>query len=122
MATVDISRTWPLSLVTVTALLGVAIAVWEYSVPLTGVNGSLGALVVLLSSVLLTLDAVMLFFLKSRALRGVMLTLEVLGAVGTFAAAWFLHSWWLMAAMILLMIGIAVELAMKRAVPAERIS
>lgn len=104
------------------ALVGTAIALWGYFAPMTGIDGTAGALLVVVSSLLLVLDGVILLFLPSGAVRTIMLTLGVLGALGTFAAAGFLHAWWLMAAMVVVALGLAADIFMKHSSPAPRTS
>ena len=62
--------------VTLAALIGVAIALFYYLAPLTGVTGTIGAMVVVGTSLLVALAGVVLWFRHSGALAG---TVRVLG-------------------------------------------
>jgi len=114
MTRFDPARDWGLALMFLAALLATAIALRNYLAPMTGVTGTLGALLVVVSGLLLVLDAIVLFFLPRGTLRTILLTLAVLGAVGTFAAAWFLHAWGLMAAVVVVAFAIIVDVIVRR--------
>ncbi len=102
---------WGAALVILAALAGLGLSLWYYFAPLTGVNGSAGALLVIVASALLIVDGIVLYLTGPGALRVVFIVLGILGAVGTLAAAWFLHGWWLMAAMVVVLLGIVVSIA-----------
>ncbi|MEE2951455.1 hypothetical protein SAMN06297251_11471 [Fulvimarina manganoxydans] len=93
------------------AIIGLIIAAYLYITPLTGITGSFGAILVIVSSALLILDGVMLLGAVTPGSRGVWLTLGFLGALGTLAAAWFLHAFFLMAAMVVVLVGLVMALA-----------
>lgn len=90
--------------------VGLAAAVYGYATPLTGITGSLGALVVICSSAALVLAGVLLLVLRSRGLRVTFEVLALLGIVGTAAAAWFLHSWILVGAMAVALVALVVAM------------
>lgn len=92
------------------SLAGTALALYAYFTPLTGVTGSPGALLVVVSSVLLIIDALILWFGPPGFIFGLFCVLGLLGAIGTLAAAWFLHGWWLMAAMAVALVGLILAL------------
>ena len=93
------------------AVIGLIIAAYLYITPLTGITGSVGAILVIASSALLILDGVMLLGAVTPGSRGLWLTLGFLGALGTLAAAWFLHAMVLMAAMVVVIVGLVMALA-----------
>jgi hypothetical protein len=68
-----------------------AVSLYGYLAPLTGINGSLGALLVCISSVGLMIDGILLSASKSRRARFLWLLLGLIATVGTFLAAYFLH-------------------------------
>lgn len=93
-------------LVAAAALAGLAVSLYLYLAPLTGVNGTLGALLVAVASAALVVDGLCLAFVWSRAARLVWYVLGFLGAILTLAAAYFLHAWLLMAAMIVVLVAL----------------
>lgn len=95
------------------ALVGMGIALWYYLATETGVDGTWGALLVVISCLLLALDALILFFMPAGGLRVTLVVLGFLGAAGTLAAAWFLHAWWLMAAMVVLAIALVAAMMVR---------
>ncbi|QQO19883.1 hypothetical protein JJB98_08170 [Bradyrhizobium diazoefficiens] len=97
--------------VLVAAAAGALLALYYYLVPLTGVTGTPGALLVIGSSLALVIDALVLWFSGRRLLFGVFWTLGLLGALCTLTAACFLHAWWLSAAMMVVLVGLVVTLA-----------
>lgn len=90
------------------SLAGLAISIYSYLTPLTGITGTPGALLVIGSCGALSVAALLLYILSPGVWRGIFVTLSYLGLVGTFAAAWFLHAWFLMAAMIIALIGLLI--------------
>ncbi len=101
------------ALMLVAALVGAGIALWSYFDRSSGIGGTAGAMLVVVSSLLLALDALIFFFLPSGALRATIATLGFLGAIGTLVAAWFLHAWWLMAAIVLVVLALILALAVR---------
>ncbi|MEI4473767.1 hypothetical protein [Frigidibacter sp. MR17.24] len=101
------------------AIGGCAVALYNYFVPLTGVTGSGGALLVIVSSALVAAAALVLPALAGRAGRVVLRTLAGLGILGTALAGLLLHEGWLVLAMAIALAGLAIDLAQSRA-PARR--
>ena len=99
------------------AIVGIALSIYYFLAPLTGINGTPGALLVIVSSLLLAIDALILWFGPPRALFWLLWALAVLGALGTFTAAWFLHAWWLMGATAVIFVGLVVTLFPARKSP-----
>jgi quinoprotein glucose dehydrogenase len=95
--------------VTLAALIGVAIALFYYLAPLTGVTGTIGAMVVVGTSLLVALAGVVLWFRHSGALAGTVRVLGWLLALGTLFAAWLLHEFWLVAAMAVALVAASVD-------------
>lgn len=100
-------------IVLVAAGAGVLLGLYYYAVPLTGITGAPGVLLVIGSSVALVIDAVVLWFGGRGWVFGVFWTVGLLGALGTLAAACFLHAWSLSAAMMIVLIGLIVTIAVK---------
>lgn len=101
----------------IAGIAATAIALWGYTAPLTGITGSPGALLVVLSSLLLALDAAVLLAISPGALRATVVVLGLLGALGTLVAAWFLHAWWLMAAVAVFALAIIAAAILQRRNP-----
>ena len=96
----------------VASLIGLALAVFNYLNRGDGIAYSPGALLVLVSTVLiLAASIVVLIDLGLPAwLGGVLYGLIILGLIGTGLAAWFLDSYWLTALMIVGLIGCLFQL------------
>ncbi|MCE3026169.1 hypothetical protein [Salinicola sp. DM10] len=92
------------------ALVGAAVAGYAYVTPLTGVNGSLGALVVIFACLALALMALILMPLKHRGGRIFWRLLALIGLIGTGFAGLLLHQWGIAAAMVLGLIGLILDL------------
>ncbi|NPU63641.1 hypothetical protein HL667_01365 [Bradyrhizobium sp. 83012] len=107
------SHRYPLGpiIVLVAAAAGVLLGLYYYFTPLTGITGAPGVLLVIGSSVALVLDAFILWFGGRGWLFGMFWVLGLLGALGTIIAAWFLHAWWLAAAIVFVFAGLIVTLA-----------
>ncbi|WP_111747487.1 hypothetical protein [Salinisphaera orenii] len=93
------------------AVIGVVIALYGYLAPLTGITGSLGALLVVVTSALLALMAIVLASLRGRVTRSIWRVLILFALAGTCFAALLLHEWWLCAAMGAGLIGLILDLA-----------
>lgn len=80
-----------------------------YLTPLTGVNGTAGALLVVVSSLLMVMAGLVLYLVPSGTFPLLVRVLTVLGTLGTLTAAWFLHEFWLMAAMAIALLGVILD-------------
>ncbi|ETX28998.1 hypothetical protein RISW2_03390 [Roseivivax isoporae LMG 25204] len=100
------------ALLTVAALVGLIAALYEYLTPLTGVTGTLGALIVVVACGLLALAGLILMVASSG--RGFWRTLTVLGIVGTFTAALFLHAWIVAGTMVAALVGVLLDMGLAR--------
>jgi drug/metabolite transporter (DMT)-like permease len=96
-------------------LAGAAVAVWNFVTPLTGVTGTFGAGLVIASSVLIVLAAILIQLSEPGGWRTTLRVLVALGVIGTAAAGYFLHEWWLIAAMAVTAIGLIYDIASSRA-------
>ncbi|MFC0267193.1 hypothetical protein [Kushneria aurantia] len=94
----------------VASLAGVALALYAYLAPLTGVTGTLGALIVILTCALLAIMALALMAVKARAGRNLLRALILIVLAGTAFAALLLHEWWLVAAMVLGLVGLIIDM------------
>jgi hypothetical protein len=92
-----------------------ALSLYEYLTPLTGINGSFGALLVCAASLALVVDGICLGVSKGRRARLLWLVLGLLGIIGTFVAGYFLHLPVLMGLMVAVMIGVALNLGRRAA-------
>ncbi|RUO31528.1 hypothetical protein CWE12_00550 [Aliidiomarina sedimenti] len=91
------------------SLLGVGISLYYYLVPMTGVTGTAGALLVVVSSLVLTLCGIILLKVGRGTLAITVRVVVLLGALGTIAAAWFLHEFWLVAVMVVALVGVIID-------------
>lgn len=91
----------------VAAAAAVLLNVYDYLAVGTGIDHTEGAILVILSSALVALAALVLA-LGTSIHRGLRVTLQVLlllGILGTGLAAWFLESQWLIGLMVVALIG-----------------
>ncbi len=103
------------------AVASLALAIYAYVTPLTGVNGSVGALIVIAASLVLALAALVLPVISTRSWRNVLRGLLLLGLIGTFLAGLLLHRWWIGLAMVIGLIGLAIDMTRPaRAAPPAR--
>jgi hypothetical protein len=93
------------------SLIGGLVALFAYLRRGSGVDHTGGALLVVVSSALLVLAAIVLALSGPSWLRILFLVLAILGVVGTGVAAWFLHEWLLLALMVVALIGWAILVA-----------
>ncbi|MBE3639803.1 hypothetical protein ICN82_16495 [Mangrovicoccus sp. HB182678] len=91
-------------------LAGAIIAAYAYIAPLTGVTGTPGALLVIVTSVLVLLGGLIVALIASRGIRNLFRVLLCLGILGTAAAAAFLHEWVLIAAMAVALVGLVMDI------------
>jgi hypothetical protein len=91
------------------AAIGLLAAVVEYFNPASGISGTPGAVLVIVSSTLIV-GATFIVGFPPAIGAGLQWTLEILillGLIGTLAAAWLLHSWILLACMAL---GLVIQI------------
>jgi hypothetical protein len=98
-------------IVLIAASAGMLLGLYSYFAPLTGVTGAAGALLVSGSSVALMIDAPILWRSRSPIVFWIFWVLGVFGALGTLSAAYFLHSWWLLGANLIVLAGLFITLA-----------
>jgi hypothetical protein len=101
----------------VTAIVGFGISLYLYLVPLTGVTGTVGALMVTISCGLLAVAALIFLQWPVGEAATFFRVLALLGVLGVFAAAWFLHGFWLMVAMVIALVFLLFDFAAKKGVP-----
>ena len=104
--------------VLVASAVGIAIALYAYLTPLTGVTGTLGALVVIVTCAVLVALGLGLALCHGRALHNLLRVVIVAFIVGTAFAALLLHLWWLAVAMAVALVGWMIDLF--RPTPAHR--
>lgn len=113
------ARTMPVMLLAIAALTGLIVSIYNYLTPGTGIDGTEGAMLVIVSS-LLILGASLLVALVSLP-AWLFWTFEVLillGIIGTMAAAYLLMSWILLGAMVAALLAHLIHLFMRPARPA----
>jgi hypothetical protein len=78
----------------------------------SGIDHTAGALLVIVSTLLLVGDSVVLALAAGANgwLRPLLLVLAVLDVLGTGVAAWFLHAWLLLALMVVALVGWLIAL------------
>jgi quinoprotein glucose dehydrogenase len=103
----------------VAAVVGLAVAIFNYLWQGNGIHGSAGALLVVISSALMVAAAAVLLFGDGigRGLVGTLVVLIALDILGTGFAAYMLEADWLVVAMALALIGWIVRLVSPRASP-----
>jgi type III secretory pathway component EscS len=99
---------WAALLIVLAAVVGLGISLYGYLTPLTGITRSFGALLVCIASAALILDGLLLGLVRRRSAHIFWLVLGFLGAICTFAAAYFLHAWILMGAMAVVFFGLLI--------------
>jgi hypothetical protein len=97
---------------------GLLLSIFNYVSSGNGIHGSAGALLVIISSALILIASLLIAFgvLRWRWLRIVVDVLLILGIIGTGFAAYMLEADWLVALMVLCLIGWLVHVF---AVPAQ---
>ncbi|WP_048305552.1 hypothetical protein [Halomonas sp. PR-M31] len=98
-------------LVFIASLVGLGVALYAYFAPLTGVNGSIGALVVILACIALAVMALILAAVNSRGALIALRILLLVGLVGTCVAGLLLHQWWIGVAMVVGLLGLILDMA-----------
>ena len=101
-------------LLIIASVLGVIITLYHYLVPMTGVTGTAGALLVVISTVLLVVCGVILLKIRSGGVAITVRILVVVGGLGTIVAGWFLHEFWLMAVIIIALVGVIMDAALAK--------
>ena len=107
-------------LVATAGVVGLVLSLWEYFARGDGIDGTGGALLVIVSSALIlaaSLVIVLGWVDDVRWLRALLVFLVLLGIVGTGLAAYFLESHWLLAAMVIALFGWLADLSRKSGPP-----
>jgi quinoprotein glucose dehydrogenase len=91
--------------VTLASLVGLGIALFHYLTPMTGVTGTLGAMIVVGSSLLVALAGAVLWFGDSGTTARIVRVVGWVLALGTIAAGWLLHEFWLVVAMVVALVA-----------------
>lgn len=92
-------------LIIASGLAAAGVALYLYLQPLTGVTGSIGALIVLAASVAVAIGGMLTAITNAAAWRW----LTTLVILGTALAAFFLHGWWIMLAMLVAFVGLVLH-------------
>ena len=102
-------------IITLTALLGCAVAIYNYNAPDNGISGTAGAMLVIYSSIVLIVAGFILGRdMGGRVLHVMLATLALLTIIGTGFAAWLLESNVLMVLMGISLFGWLVRLFRSR--------
>lgn len=104
------SSRWGILLLLLAAVVGFVLALYAYFTPLTGVTGTLGALVVIAANVIVAVLALILRASNGRGARIFWGIVTLLGLVGTGFAALLLHQWWITAAMVVGLVGLIASI------------
>ncbi|GHC22549.1 hypothetical protein GCM10010082_13270 [Kushneria pakistanensis] len=90
--------------------MGIAIALYAFLTPLTGVNGTLGAKIVIATCAILAILAGALSLCQTRGLHNLLRVVIVAVIIGTAFAALLLHLWWLALAMAVALVGLMIDI------------
>ena len=90
-------------------LVGLVAALYGYFAPLTGVNGTLGALLAIVVSVVLLLLRLALARSSSKGARIAWRVVILIGLAGNMFAGVLLHEWWLCLGMLAGVVGLAID-------------
>ncbi|HET8598101.1 MAG TPA: hypothetical protein VFM22_10095 [Castellaniella sp.] len=91
------------------AIVGLALALYGYFVPLTGVTGTYGALLVIILTIVIALMALGLARLAPGAGRAAWRIVLLILLAGTCFAGFLLHERWLSIAMLAGLIGLIID-------------
>jgi hypothetical protein len=106
-------------LLALAAAVAFGITTWRYFTPLSGVDGTGGALLTMFGEAVLVIAALVIARLPHGAGRITLLTLAWIGIVLTTFAATLLHGWWAAAALGVAIIGLLIETAPKGRSPSK---
>jgi quinoprotein glucose dehydrogenase len=99
----------------IAALIALGAALFDYFWPGNGIHGTGGVLLVIASSaVMLILAVVLLQWVRAGFARGLLLVLLIIDIAGTALAAYFLQAWWILGAMVLAAIGWLIDIPASR--------
>lgn len=91
--------------IALSSILGAALSLYNYLTSGTGIDHTPGAMLVIISSVLILLASFTLLLDLPRWFRGLLLILLLIGILGTGLAAYFLEASVLVALMVLALFG-----------------
>jgi hypothetical protein len=104
-------------LISLAAILGAAVSLYNYFEPLSGIAGTPGAILVIASTLILfALGLIMAVDLRSAAFRVFLAVSALLAVVGTAFAAYLLDSRVLLALMVVALLGWFIYLFRRRSV------
>jgi hypothetical protein len=101
---------WGGGLMVLAGALGLVVGLRDYYSVATGIDGTGGVELVMVSSLLMVLGAVLVMVLPGGYLAGIFLVLLFLDVIGTGVAGFFLESGLIMAAMALAAVGWILEM------------
>ncbi|WP_321338359.1 hypothetical protein [uncultured Cohaesibacter sp.] len=91
------------------AAAGLVITLYHYMAPLTGVTETIGAGLVVFSTSIMLVAAIVHPILPSGVMRKTVMFLILVDAVCSIAAGYFLHEWLLIVAMVVALIGAMIS-------------
>nr|WP_321458276.1 hypothetical protein [uncultured Cohaesibacter sp.] len=91
------------------AAAGLVISIYYFITPLTGVNDTIGAGLVIFSTAIMLIAALIHPILPSGMFRATVKFLILVDAVCTIAAGYFLHEWFLIAFMVVALGGAIID-------------
>lgn len=106
--------------ITIAALVALALTTWRYFAPLSGVNGTVGALLAMAGNVALLFGGIALAMLPRGGWRVTFLVLGWIGGLLTLLATVLLHGWSSVAALVALIIALLVATSVKGPARGER--
>lgn len=101
-------RTGALLLIIVSILAG-TLTLWRYFTPLSGIEGTSGALLATFGCAMLVLAGGLLHRLQPGGARTLFLILSWVGSILTLIALLFLHGWWAAGLLGVGVVAVAVE-------------
>lgn len=97
-------------IVVAAAVVALVLGLYAYFAPLTGVNGTAGAIIFIVASAVIALAGLALPVLGRRGLRNTLRVLVLLGLLGTILAGVLLHLWWAVLALAVGLIGVIIDM------------
>ena len=101
---------WGAGLMVLAGAFGLVVGLRDYYAVATGIDGTGGVELVIASSLLMVLGAILVMMLPGGLIAGILLLLLLLDVVGTGVAGYFLESGLIMGAMVLAAMGWIIDM------------